>query len=1028
MRDVTRNKSPFFLILLLFVLPLLFFFVQKTFSAGETSVMGYAQSKTTGNLIFLSSDTYGANIKISDPDSNDNNSRIISGYAWSEDVGWIKFTSGETSGVKVVYSTGKITGQAYVVNTGGILDFDNYNSETIINPSTGAISGYVWSEDIGWIEFNPDHTYVKDSKKPSNVSSISGYDSSEKKLSFLSSEIYNIETLYFEWVIPNDPQDTAGYASGITEYYVYFGTDSTAIPSVSGTLQSANNFTYSNLSTGNKYYLRIQPVDAQGNIFTGTVDSYTKFEYSFDKTAPKNISYVVTPNGSFSNVNEIFFNWPSSGSQASDDEYSGVLGWQYSLNDVSSWTGTTHNDRLNIDYIPLQNSTYNQYLNSERDGANMITGNNIIYFRTVDKAGNASSYVSGALAYSGEAPVFPAGSSVTVTPDKSTSNEFSLSWPTATTTTEGRTVSKYYYVINTPPPNSYETLTSNGSLYIPVNGNSVTAQMLRGSIKGKNTVYIVAVDNQGGYSASNSIQGTYELNSTLPDPVQNLTVADSSIKEAELWRASLSWDVPIYKGDGNLTYIIERSDDGTTWTNISETTGISYTDIVEKSDIYYYRIGAKDSTDPSKLNPTYSQYVSATLQGRFTAPAQLVSGIIIRDISTKQAVIDWVTKRESDSKLMYGIETGKYFVEELYNSQQVTEHTIRLNNLEAETLYYFKVKWTDIDGNTGISQEVSFRTNPRPTVTDFVVNKVGLNYAMVSFTVDGASKVSVVYGKNESYGGIKEINTSIIKSRYTVMLSDLSDGTLYNYKFKLTDSDGFIYDSLENHTFTTPPMPKISKIHVEEVREVASPTVKFDWESNTGINSIITYYIAGKANKAMDKVDVKIVKGLHEMTITGLAPDTKYVAVIEGVDNFGNRVVSDAINFTTLTDTRPPIISNTRVEGTLLSSSIQSNKERSAQLIVSWETDEPSDSRVEYGEGSTGLFTSSTQTDQELRTKHTVIISGLTPSKVYHLNIVSKDIAGNMAEYSSLIAITPRASETVLNTVLGSIFKIFSFL
>ena len=164
------------------------------------------------------------------------------------------------------------------------------------------------------------------------------------------------------------------------------------------------------------------------------------------------------------------------------------------------------------------------------------------------------------------------------------------------------------------------------------------------------------------------------------------------------------------------------------------------------------------------------------------------------------------------------------------------------------------------------------------------------------------------------------------------------------------------------------------------------------------------------------------------MQISGLIPDTKYNAIIEGVDNLGNKATSSTINFTTLTDTRPPVISNAHVEGTLLSSSIQGDKDRSAQLIVSWETDEPSDSRVEYGEGSSGLYASSTQTDSEQRTKHTVIISGLTPSKVYHLNIISKDISGNVVEYNPLIAITPRAVDSVFDTVLGSITKIFSFL
>jgi len=47
----------------------------------------------------------------------------VSGWAWSENIGWINFN-----------------GSNYGVN---------------INPSTGVFSGYAWSENIGWIDFGP---------------------------------------------------------------------------------------------------------------------------------------------------------------------------------------------------------------------------------------------------------------------------------------------------------------------------------------------------------------------------------------------------------------------------------------------------------------------------------------------------------------------------------------------------------------------------------------------------------------------------------------------------------------------------------------------------------------------------------------------------------------------------------------------------------------------------------------------------------------------------------------------------------
>jgi len=300
-----------------------------------------------------------------------------------------------------------------------------------------------------------------------------------------------------------------------------------------------------------------------------------------------------------------------------------------------------------------------------------------------------------------------------------------------------------------------------------------------------------------------------------------------------------------------------------------------------------------------------------------------------------------------------------------------------------------------------------------------------LDYAMISFEVYGATNAAIVYGKNLSYTMVKEINTSPSRSKYSIILEDLEDGTTYNYKIRLTDIDGYIYESIENNTFTTPPKPKISNVRIQELKEVASPTVMFSWESNTKVTSIVTYREDIPNSPSKNQVDMKYISGLHEMEISGLTPQTEYIAYVEGVDGYGNKATSESIRFTTATDTRPPKISNVVVEPDLLSRTEQTEKSRSAQFVVSWETDEPATSKVEYGEGGAGVYTSSSKLDQELRTKHLVIISGLTPSKVYSLQVVSSDNYENEAKYGPLVSITPKSNSTIFETVLGTISNIF---
>ena len=57
----------------------------------------------------------------------------LSGWAWSETIGWISFNN----------------------TTGG----GSVNYGVNIDPSTGNFSGYAWSENIGWIQFDPPGPY-----------------------------------------------------------------------------------------------------------------------------------------------------------------------------------------------------------------------------------------------------------------------------------------------------------------------------------------------------------------------------------------------------------------------------------------------------------------------------------------------------------------------------------------------------------------------------------------------------------------------------------------------------------------------------------------------------------------------------------------------------------------------------------------------------------------------------------------------------------------------------------------------------
>lgn len=75
---------------------------------------------------FLSFFIYDTNVQRISAGSQHN----LSGYAWSETIGWVSFNC---------LSAGNCTTSDYGVT---------------ISPTTGILSGYAWSENIGWISFN----------------------------------------------------------------------------------------------------------------------------------------------------------------------------------------------------------------------------------------------------------------------------------------------------------------------------------------------------------------------------------------------------------------------------------------------------------------------------------------------------------------------------------------------------------------------------------------------------------------------------------------------------------------------------------------------------------------------------------------------------------------------------------------------------------------------------------------------------------------------------------------------------------
>jgi hypothetical protein len=123
------------------------------------------------------------------------------------------------------------------------------------------------------------------------------------------------------------------------------------------------------------------------------------------------------------------------------------------------------------------------------------------------------------------------------------------------------------------------------------------------------------------------------------------------------------------------------------------------------------------------------------------------------------------------------------------------------------------------------------------------------------------------------------------------------------------------------------------------------------------------------------------VMGSYQVMLSGLATDTMYFYKISVTDT-GGHVVESTGSFKTKveSDTTPPMISNIQV-------SVEATT-----ATITWDTDESSDSQVQYGDtagyGKVGIDASDV-------VKHRIVLVGLDPNTTYHFRVLSADPNGN---------------------------------
>lgn len=943
-----------------------------------TNSVGITEASTaavlnTGEKLYFDTASHGASVSI------DYETRQMSGYAWSEDLGWVDFGAGadNPSGPVLSDAYGNLSGKAKALS-GGYIDFGaSPNGANVkIESGTGQLSGFAWSEDLGWIDFGNVVApgFYLDKLPPDSPASVVAKAGTA---TLASGQFYNYPDVSFSWVAPKDNADVVT-PSGVAGYYVYWGTDSTANPYTAGTYQSELNasFNLTPSGDGQRYFLRVVTADQVGNRSAPA----TLFEYRYDATKPLNPGYVsVSPIG-WSTTNSFNFTWPAATDTGTGA--SGIAGYQYKrAGGGDDWSST----------IPGASVAGMQAYQN---------GQNEFYVRSVDVAGNvAENFSTVRYYYNGEAPGVPP--SLTVTPPNAQANSFTFSWsePTSNNGVKG-----YYYSVNAVP-------TINNSVFTSAR---TTGAIPAATQQGFNTLYVVAVDNSDRINWGNYATATFECNTTAPGIPGGMVISDSSNRADSNWALTTNWKA---SSGAVAKYNIYRSTDGSHFAKIAETRSVGYLDTgLANTSTYYYKVTGVDSAGAESVA---SSVVTRQPTGKFTEPPLIVAGPEFKATATT-AVVTWSTNRPSSSFVSYS--TDESYSENKGQLEAVTSHKVLLSGLTPGTSYHFKVQSLDDDRDylpaDAYSIPYGFTTDKAPGIEEVTVTDITLSSATITWKTTTVAQSTIAYGLTNTYGQqVKDSSASAV-TQHSIKLTGLSHTSTYHFKITGTDTDGNQLVS-DDYNFNTLTYPRLSSVMFEGKLDAASSTTTVTWQSNVLTTSTVLLYEG--ASLIPREISLATLTLKHAIQISGLKDDTDYHVVAQGRDSYGNLASSDRHSFRTALDTRPPQISGVNVE-----TAVKGNgSEARGQFVVSWTTDEPATSQVAYGQGSTGDYGSRSTEDTRLTTEHVVIISNLPVSTVYHLQPISKDKASNSTAGARQSAIIGQPSESVFNIIINSLLKVF---
>ena len=369
------------------------------------------------------------------------------------------------------------------------------------------------------------------------------------------------------------------------------------------------------------------------------------------------------------------------------------------------------------------------------------------------------------------------------------------------------------------------------------------------------------------------------------------------------------------------------------------------------------------------------------------AGAPSVSPPTVTEVTTNSATIVWATDQPSSSQIEYGT-SPTYGSLSAYTSSLTMTHSVKLTALVPGVTYNFAAHSTNAAGQIGSSANSTLTTSSVagvPVISNVKTAAVTPNSATITWSTDQPSASQVQFGPTPGYGSLSAFSAPLVTS-HSVTIPGLTAGKTYNYAALSVNATGQVGTST-NFVLTTANQAGPAAVNAVNAVDITTNSATIVWTTDQPSASQAEYGTTPAYGSLSGFASAQVTS--HKVHLTALTPGTTYNYAALSTGAAGQ--VSKSGNFTFTTLSGPPVISQlkvARVTGTT--------------AIITWTTDQPSTSVVEFG-ATTGLRALlrrhtvrnlRSPADLALVTTHSVTLTGLNPDTTYEYAAQSANSVG----------------------------------